>query len=261
MVEYWTAKSEFPRSNYRPQRSCGKVIFSQASVSHSVHREGIYLSTCWDTHTPLGRHPPPYAHPHQKHTPRSTTSGKYTPWEAPPPHPGSTLPGKHTPPEAHPVESKPPPGSTPPGKHTPGKHTHPPEAKPPIRRSLQRTVRILLECFVLPLFGCWIFCYPSGKPILTMLSTLYIIKKLDLGNVLECNKNSRFMQIFLASIYSIHQITVYHNFTAVWRWIRLHSVCNLFLLITCSSNTALAKGKIDHFEVEKNTVNTETKYA
>ena len=25
---------------YRPQRSCGKVIFSQASVSHSVHRGG-----------------------------------------------------------------------------------------------------------------------------------------------------------------------------------------------------------------------------
>ena len=26
---------------YRPQRSCGKVIFSQASVGHSVHRGGL----------------------------------------------------------------------------------------------------------------------------------------------------------------------------------------------------------------------------
>ena len=34
---------------YRPQRSCSKVIFSQVSVSHSVHRGGVWQ-------TPPGRH-------------------------------------------------------------------------------------------------------------------------------------------------------------------------------------------------------------
>ena len=39
--------------NYHPQQSCSKVMFSQASVSHSVHTvEG----GVWET--PLGRHPP-----------------------------------------------------------------------------------------------------------------------------------------------------------------------------------------------------------
>ena len=36
---------------YRPQRSCGKVMFSQACVKNSVHR-GVCLSACWDTHPP-----------------------------------------------------------------------------------------------------------------------------------------------------------------------------------------------------------------
>ena len=61
---------------YRPQRSCGKVIFSQASVSHSVH--GGCLPQCM-----LG------------YTPKQTL-----------PLPGSTSPQKHTLPEAHP---RPPP--------------------------------------------------------------------------------------------------------------------------------------------------------
>ena len=47
---------------YRPQRSCGKVMFSHLSVSHSVHR-GVSA-----THTPLGRHPLPSACWHT-HTP------------------------------------------------------------------------------------------------------------------------------------------------------------------------------------------------
>ena len=43
---------------YRPQRSCGKVMFSQACVKNSVHTVGdVCLSACWDT--PSGRHPPP----------------------------------------------------------------------------------------------------------------------------------------------------------------------------------------------------------
>ena len=87
-----------------------EVIFSHTSVGHSVHR-GVSASVHAGIHT----YPPP------ADTPRSTP-------------PGSTPPGKHNLSEAHPPEAHPP-GSTPPSrKHTP-------------RRSLQRTVRILLECF------------------------------------------------------------------------------------------------------------------
>ena len=40
-------------SCYHPQRSCGKVIFSQVCVKNSDHGGGgVYLSACWDTHTP-----------------------------------------------------------------------------------------------------------------------------------------------------------------------------------------------------------------
>ena len=40
---------------YRPQRSWGKVIFSQASVILFIG--GVCLSTCWDTTTSGTRHP------------------------------------------------------------------------------------------------------------------------------------------------------------------------------------------------------------
>ena len=47
--------------NYRPQRSWGKVIFSEACVKNSVHREGSVCPIAyWDTHThprTRGRHP------------------------------------------------------------------------------------------------------------------------------------------------------------------------------------------------------------
>ena len=56
---------------YRPQRSCGKVMFSHLSVSHSVHR-GVSA-----THTPLGRHPLPSACWHT-HPPAQCMLG-YTP--------------------------------------------------------------------------------------------------------------------------------------------------------------------------------------
>ena len=42
---------------YRPQRSWGKVIFSQASVILFTGG-GVCLSACWDT-TPPGPGPPP----------------------------------------------------------------------------------------------------------------------------------------------------------------------------------------------------------
>ena len=71
---------------YRPQRSCGKVIFSQASVSHSVNRGKGCLAD-----TPLGRHPtqcmPGYTAPCPVHagihTPRQTTPNAC--WDTHPP--------------------------------------------------------------------------------------------------------------------------------------------------------------------------------
>ena len=84
---------------YRPQRSCGKVIFSQASVSHSVHSGGCLADTPpWadtpladhrlgQTHSPPGRHPradsPLGRHPPDRHPPGQTPladgycSGRY----------------------------------------------------------------------------------------------------------------------------------------------------------------------------------------
>ena len=40
---------------YRPQCSCGKVMFSQACVKNSVHREGVCIPACIGADTP--RHP------------------------------------------------------------------------------------------------------------------------------------------------------------------------------------------------------------
>ena len=61
MEKFWVPSSpkflQVMVNIYRPQRSCGKVIFSQASVSHSVHR-GVYPSMHWGQTPPLGRHPP-----------------------------------------------------------------------------------------------------------------------------------------------------------------------------------------------------------
>ena len=39
-------------------------MFLHLSVSHSVHRGGVCLSACWDTHIPWAdTHPPPDRHP------------------------------------------------------------------------------------------------------------------------------------------------------------------------------------------------------
>ena len=72
-------------SCYRPQRSWGKVIFSQASVSHSVHRGGC-LSQCL-----LGYTPP---------------LGRYTPWQVHPPWQVPLWAG--TPQQVHPLAGIPP---------------------------------------------------------------------------------------------------------------------------------------------------------
>ena len=73
---------------YRPQRSCGKVIFSQACVKNSVHSGGggVSLSACWDTppwaDTSLGRHPP------GRHSSGQTPPRQTSPWADNPPADG-----------------------------------------------------------------------------------------------------------------------------------------------------------------------------
>ena len=130
---------------YCPQQSCSKVIISQVSVSHSVYRGGVCLSACWDKHPlvgtpPLGRYTPPL--------------GRYTPW---PIHPL----GRYTHPQA----------GTPPGQvHPLGRYTQPPgrytpwQVYPPQRRSLQWTVRILLECFLVHYFNLCTLNFEKRSP-------------------------------------------------------------------------------------------------
>ena len=99
---------------YRPQGSCGKVIFSQASVI--LYMGGGCIRACTGADTPLGRHPYPWAD-----TP--------TPWATPP--------GRH-PLGRHPVSN------VCWDTHTPA-HGMLGYMPPPPRRPLLRTVRILLE--------------------------------------------------------------------------------------------------------------------
>ena len=55
-------------------------------VCHSVHRRGVCLSACWDTHSPLGQTPPSWAD-----TPWQTPPDRHTPW-------ADTRLGRHPPP-------------------------------------------------------------------------------------------------------------------------------------------------------------------
>ena len=87
---------------YRPQRSWGKVIFSQACVKNSVHR-GL------PEQTPLGRHPPGQAPPGQV-----------------PPHGQAPPPGQAQPPG----QAPPPLAGTPPIRHH-----HPSNGQAPIRQT------------------------------------------------------------------------------------------------------------------------------
>ena len=59
--QWWGALTYY----YRPQRSCGKVMFLHLSVSHSVHRvcvgqppSGRHIPACTGADGPLGRHIP-----------------------------------------------------------------------------------------------------------------------------------------------------------------------------------------------------------
>ena len=64
--------------HYRPQRSCGKVMFSQACVKNSVHRGRVSASMH------AGIHPLPGSHPPGRHPTGQT-----------PPAPGRHRPGGH----------------------------------------------------------------------------------------------------------------------------------------------------------------------
>ena len=97
-------------SFYRPQRSWGKVMFSQACV---ILFTGGCLPQCM-----LGYHTPPRSrHPPGADTPQS----RHTAWSRHPPQ-EQTPPGEHTPPE----QTPPPPGAEHAGRY--GQHaggTHP----------------------------------------------------------------------------------------------------------------------------------------
>ena len=133
---------------YRPQRSCGKVIFSEGSVSHSVHRgwTGVSALVHAGIH-PLGRHPLPspwtVTSP-RKHTPLGSTPHKHTP----PKHtPGITLPRSTPPWEAHPPK---------PLEADPREADSPPPAQCMLGDTgNKRAVSILLECILV----CYNFCY------------------------------------------------------------------------------------------------------
>ena len=58
-LAFWELCRKRSGAFYRLQRSCGKVMFSQACVKNSVHR-GVCIPACTRAETPsLGRHPPP----------------------------------------------------------------------------------------------------------------------------------------------------------------------------------------------------------
>ena len=126
-------------AHYRPQRSWGKVIFSQACVI--LFTGGGGLPQCM-----LGYHPP-------DQPPRSCTHPLGAQTSPRSRHPGSIHPpGADTPPEQTPSSRHLPPEQTPPTSH-PWEQNPPPRAEPPppAQNMLGDTVnalavRILLEC-------------------------------------------------------------------------------------------------------------------
>ena len=135
-------RQEAGHNIYRPQRSCGQGdVFTR--VCNSVHREGVCLSSCWDTTpeqtpTPLEQTPPP------EQTPQNTPPlGADTPPGADPPGSRHPLRNRHPPEQTHPPGADTPPrADTPPGTDTP-----PPESR--LQHTVnERPVRILLECIL-----------------------------------------------------------------------------------------------------------------
>ena len=56
---------------YGPQRSCGKVMFSQACVKNSAHRGEVSAAVHAGIHTPVARYPLA-RHPLVRHPPADT---------------------------------------------------------------------------------------------------------------------------------------------------------------------------------------------
>ena len=94
---------------YRPQRSWGKVIFSEACVKNSVHGGSTWAGTPPPPH-PLGPGTPPRT--------RYTPLTRYTPDQVPLPEPGTHPPGtRYTPRD-----------QVPPPPHQPWDQVHPPSS-------------------------------------------------------------------------------------------------------------------------------------
>ena len=84
---------------YRPQSSCGKVIFSQVSVLFCS--QGYVYPSMHLGRRSLGRHAPPGQTPHWADTPWADTPWADTPWADTPgqtPSPGRHNPGQTPPP-------------------------------------------------------------------------------------------------------------------------------------------------------------------
>ena len=164
------------KAHYRPQRSCGKIMFLHLFVI--LFRGGGVWQTP-SSQTPPGQTPPWQTPPRQ-----TPPSGQTSPpsGQTPPPlwthpwgrHPLGRLPSSGRHPRADTDTSPPPPGrhppgqtsllrQTPPGRHCPPRQTPPwadipPQADTrrqtatlphPGRRLLHRTVRILTECILI----------------------------------------------------------------------------------------------------------------
>ena len=138
-----------PHIFYRPQRSRGKVTFSQACVNNSVHR-GVSAPVHAEIHTapwvpgqtPLWVDSPSGQTPSGQTPPPGQTPPGQTPLQA------DTASGRHFPVQAPSWADTPPWVDTPMGTH-PQLGTHPPPPHSPSpRRPLHRTVRILLECIL-----------------------------------------------------------------------------------------------------------------
>ena len=77
--------------SYRPQHSCGKIMFSEVCVKNSVHR-GVCISACTGADTPPPSNTPRCKHPLVRHLLWSDT-----PWSEPLPRqtpPGQTPSGQ-----------------------------------------------------------------------------------------------------------------------------------------------------------------------
>ena len=187
---------------YRPQRSCDNVMFSQASeILFTGGGGGV-----WQTPTPSQT--PPLAD-----TPSADTPTQILPWtDSPPPRADtpSTPLGRHT---THPL-----------GRHPLARH--PP---PSSRQLLQQTVRILLECILVHAWFCPMCRFiqldenlfilsghskdPLGsKALACHKSSLDLIIFISTKNVCHCNG-----KIYIAKTWKRCYQSVVLNFHAVFR--------------------------------------------